>query len=141
MKTIYETTASAVGGRDGRVTTEDGILNLAVRTPQSMGGPAGAFTNPEQLFAAGYAACFDSALQFVARARKQKITSSVSATVSLQVADSTDFRLGVNLAVRIDGTDPATAQELLEQAHATCPYSKAIQNNVAVSLQLIEPEA
>ncbi|WP_266362925.1 organic hydroperoxide resistance protein [Tellurirhabdus rosea] len=138
MKTIYQTTATAVGGREGQVSSEDGVLTLEVRPPKALGGPAGDFTNPEQLFAAGYAACFDSALNMVARLRKVKITSSVSATVSLQMADATSFNIAVDLAVRMEGTDRATAQELLEQAHAVCPYSKAIRNNVVVTLHLQE---
>ncbi len=138
MKTVYQTTVKAVGGRDGQVASEDGVLTLDVRVPQSMGGPAGSFTNPEQLFAAGYAACFDSALNLVARQQKLKINSTVSATVGLQMTDPTNFNLAVELAVQIEGTDKATAQALLEKAHATCPYSKAIHNNVQVNLQLID---
>ncbi|UHG93083.1 organic hydroperoxide resistance protein [Spirosoma oryzicola] len=138
MKTVYQTTVKAVGGRDGQVASEDGVLTLDVRVPQSMGGPAGSFTNPEQLFAAGYAACFDSALNLVARQQKLKINSTVSATVGLQMTDPTNFNLAVELAVQIEGPDKATAQALLEKAHATCPYSKAIHNNVQVNLQLID---
>lgn len=138
MKIIYQTTVNATGGRDGHVASEDGVLTLDVRVPQEMGGPVGGFTNPEQLFAAGYAACFDSALNLVARQQKLKINSSVSATVGLQMAVPTSFNLAVSLAVRIEGVEQATAQELLAKAHATCPYSKAIRNNVEVSLTLID---
>ncbi|QHV96587.1 organic hydroperoxide resistance protein [Spirosoma endbachense] len=138
MRTVYQTTVNATGGRDGQVASDDGVLSLDVRVPQSMGGPAGAFTNPEQLFAAGYAACFDSALNLVARQQKLKINSTVSATVGLQMADPTNFNLAVSLAVRIEGVDHITAQKLLDKAHATCPYSKAIRNNVEVSLTFID---
>lgn len=138
MKTIYQTTVVAEGGRDGQVNSEDGALTLAVRTPQSMGGPAGNFTNPEQLFAAGYAACFDSALNLIARQQKVIISSTVSATVGLAMAAPADYNLAVTLAVQIDGPDRATAQQLLNAAHATCPYSKAIRNNVDVTLQLVD---
>lgn len=138
MKTIYQTTVNATGGRDGQVASEDGALTLDVRAPKSLGGPGGAYTNPEQLFAAGYAACFDSALNLVARQQQLKINSAVSATVDLQMTDPTTFNLAVALAVRVDGVDKATAQELLTKAHATCPYSKAIDNNVAVSLTLVD---
>ena len=138
MKTVYQTTVNATGGRDGQVVSADGALTLDVRAPESLGGPAGAFTNPEQLFAAGYAACFDSALNLVARQQKLKIDSAVSATVDLQMTDPTTFNLAVALAVRIDGTDKVTAQELLTKAHAICPYSKAIHNNVAVNLTLVD---
>lgn len=138
MKTVYQTTVVATGGRDGQVASEDGTLALEVRVPQSMGGPAGSFTNPEQLFAAGYAACFDSALNMVARQQQVKINSTVSATVGLIMAAPTNFNLAVTLAVQIDGPDRATAQRLLDAAHATCPYSKAIQHNVDVALQLVD---
>lgn len=138
MKTIYQTTATAVGGRNGQVSTADGILAVEVRTPKEMGGPEGAFTNPEQLFAAGYAACFDSALNLVARYQKEKITSAVSVSVALQMADPTSYNLAVDIAVRIEGTSREKAQELLMSAHATCPYSKAIQNNVVVNLTLLD---
>lgn len=136
MKTIYETTASATGGRDGHVASADGVLDLDVRVPKSMGGPGGAYTNPEQLFAAGYAACFDSALNLIARQQKLKIQSTVSATVGLASSGPADFGLTVALSVRVEGTDAETAQALLEKAHETCPYSRAIRNNVEVSLSL-----
>ncbi|MDJ1500576.1 organic hydroperoxide resistance protein [Xanthocytophaga agilis] len=136
MKTIYETKATATGGRNGKVSTEDGILNLEVRIPNSMGGNGGNYTNPEQLFAAGYAACFDSALQFVARSQKLRIESQVTATVGLQSSETEGITLVTALEADIQGVDREVAQQLLEKAHATCPYSRAIHSNVNVSVTL-----
>ncbi|MDJ1466406.1 organic hydroperoxide resistance protein [Cytophagaceae bacterium DM2B3-1] len=136
MKTIYETKATATGGRNGKVSTEDGILNLEVRMPNSMGGNGGNYTNPEQLFAAGYAACFDSALQFVARSQKLRIESQVTATVGLQSSETEGITLVAALEADIQGVDREVAQQLLEKAHATCPYSRAIHHNVNVSVTL-----
>ncbi|MDJ1479062.1 organic hydroperoxide resistance protein [Cytophagaceae bacterium YF14B1] len=136
MKTIYETKATATGGRNGKVSTEDGILNLEVRMPNSMGGNGGNYTNPEQLFAAGYAACFDSALQFVARSQKLRIESQVTATVGLQSSETEGITLVAALEADIQGVDREVAQQLLEKAHATCPYSRAIHSNVNVSVTL-----
>lgn len=139
MPTVYQTKATAKGGRNGTVVSEDGVLNLEVRVPKSMGGPGGEYTNPEQLFAAGYAACFDSALNFVAKLQRAKIDSSVTATVGLQMAGLTSMKLAVSLDVEINGVDRETARRLLEKAHATCPYSNALRNNVDVKLNLVDP--
>lgn len=136
MNPIYSTTVTATGGRDGKVTSADGVLQVEVRIPKEMGGAGGAYTNPEQLFAAGYAACFDSALNFVALKQKIRIQSSITATVSLNTSDSGGFDLSVLLEAAIVGVDRETAQKLLEQAHATCPYSRATRTNVDVQLKL-----
>ena len=138
MNTIYQTKAVATGGRDGKVVSEDGVLNLDVRVPNSMGGAGGAYTNPEQLFAAGYAACFDSALNHVARLQRAKIQTKVTATVGLQMSETDGFNIIVNMDVEIAGVEKSVAQELLAKAHATCPYSKAIRNNVEVTVNLVE---
>jgi len=138
MKPVYETTVTASGGRDGRVVSQDGVIDLEVRTPKEMRGPGGAFTNPEQLFAAGYAACFDSALNFVARTERKKIISQVTATVGLKLAGLAGFELVVTLDVRVEGVDQEAAQKLLQKAHNTCPYSKALRNNVDVKINLVQ---
>jgi Ohr subfamily peroxiredoxin len=138
MNTIYQTKVVATGGRDGKVASEDGVLNLDVRVPNTMGGTGGAYTNPEQLFAAGYAACFDSALNHIARLERKKIQSKVTATVGLQMSETDGFNIVVSMDVEIAGVEKAVAQELLAKAHATCPYSKAIRNNVEVTLNLVE---
>jgi len=137
MDAIYHTRVTAAGGRDGRVVSEDGVLQVEVRLPREMGGAGGSYTNPEQLFAAGYAACFDSALKFVARSQKVKIDSRVTAAVGLRASQTKSLDLCVELEVEITGVDSDTAHKLLAMAHATCPYSRAIQNNVDVSLNLI----
>jgi len=137
MKTIYQTKASATGGRNGQVKSEDGVLDLEVRIPKEMGGQGGAYTNPEQLFAAGYSACFDSALNLVARMDRIHLKDSkVSATVGIQ-AEANDFNIVVKLDVEIPGVERNIALDLLQKAHAVCPYSKAIRNNVNVELNLV----
>lgn len=135
--TVYQTKVSASGGRDGKIKSEDGVLELDVRMPNSMGGKGGEFTNPEQMFAGGYAACFDGALNLVARQKRQKISSVVNATVGLQISETEGANIIVNLDVEINGVERDVAQELLELAHQTCPYSKAISGNVDVALQLV----
>ena len=137
MNPIYETSVTASGGRDGKVTSQDGVLQLEVRVPKEMKGAGGPYTNPEQLFAAGYAACFDSALNFAARSEKTKIDSQVTANVGLNMAGLSGFELAVTLNVHIEGVDDVTARHLLEKAHETCPYSKAIRNNVDVHVNLV----
>lgn len=137
MNPIYSTRVTATGGRDGKVVSEDGVLQVEVRIPKEMGGAGGAYTNPEQLFAAGYAACFDSALNFVALKQKIKIQSSITATVSLNTSETGGFDLSVVLEAAIQGVDRDTALNLLEQAHATCPYSRATRNNVDVQVKLL----
>jgi lipoyl-dependent peroxiredoxin len=137
MNPIYSTRVTATGGRDGKVVSEDGVLQVEVRVPKEMGGAGGSYTNPEQLFAAGYAACFDSALNFVALKQKLRIQSSITATVTLNTTESGAFELSVLLEASIEGVDRETAQKLLEQAHATCPYSRATRNNVDVQVKLL----
>lgn len=138
MKTAYQTRAVATGGRNGRVVVDNGALDLEVRIPKSMGGSDGEYTNPEQLFAAGYAACFDSALNFVARMERLRITSTVTSTVSLMASDTDGFSISIALDVEVNGVEKSKAHELLEKAHGACPYSKAIRNNVDVEINLVE---
>ncbi|QDH80625.1 organic hydroperoxide resistance protein [Echinicola soli] len=136
MKTLFETRATAVGGRNGHVKSEDGILDLDVRVPTGMGGNGGGFTNPEQLFAAGYSACFDNAIIHVAAMKKVKIQSQTTATVGLAMTDDKSYQLTVALDVTIQGADQATAEEIVTTAHATCPYSNAIKGNVDVNIHV-----
>ncbi len=137
MSRLFATSVTATGGRDGKVTSEDSVLDLEVRLPKELGGKGGHYTNPEQLFAAGYAACFDSALTFVARMQKLDLTSRVTATVGLARSAAQALDLVVALEVQIDGVDRETAERVLEAAHAACPYSRAIRNNVDVQLNLL----
>jgi Ohr subfamily peroxiredoxin len=137
MKTIYTTSAVASGnGRDGHIASLDGLLAADVRMPAELGGPGGA-TNPEQLFAAGYAACFHSALKLVAgSAQADASESEVVADVSLGALEGGAFGLAVSLEVSLPALEPADAQALVERAHAVCPYSNAVRGNVEVSLSV-----
>ena len=138
MKILYEAHASATGGRNGRVKTDDGLLDLELTLPKGLGGAGGAKTNPEQLFACGYAACFDSALNFVAL--QQKVTLSgtrVDATVGTGTDDTGAFRLAVKLEVTIPAVPREQAAALLARAHEVCPYSNATRGNVDVQLVLL----
>ena len=138
MQAIYTATATATGdGRNGHTTSEDGILDMDVRIPKEMGGAGGA-TNPEQLFAAGYAACFHSALKLVGGAEKADLTGTeVSASVSIGMLDAGGFGLAVELDVHIPALDHDAAMALVEKAHEVCPYSNATRGNVDVTLQVV----
>ncbi|TNC47304.1 organic hydroperoxide resistance protein [Rubellimicrobium rubrum] len=135
MSAIYSTKATVVGGRTGTVRTEDGLLDLPLAIPREMGGRGGA-TNPEQLFAAGYAACFESAVIHHTRKQAEKVRDEdieVTATVGLASNGQGGFALTVELDVAIRGLDQAAAEEVVEAAHAICPYSNAIRGNVNVA--------
>ncbi|PBC05776.1 organic hydroperoxide resistance protein [Mesorhizobium sp. WSM3860] len=134
MSALYTTEARVVGGRAGHAETSDGLLKLDLAMPKELGGQGGA-TNPEQLFAAGYGACFESAIRFVARKKKLPLEHAVvTATVSLYPNDQGGFRLGVALAAEIKGLDQAAADALVSEAHQICPYSNAIRGNIDVAL-------
>ncbi|MEU1051852.1 organic hydroperoxide resistance protein [Streptomyces sp. NPDC005876] len=129
----YTAVATAENGRDGRVATDDGRLDVVVNPPKEMGG-SGAGTNPEQLFAAGYSACFQGALGVVARERGVDVTgSTVTAKVGIGKNDE-GFGLIVEISADIPSVDAATARSLVEQAHQVCPYSKATRGNITVTL-------
>ena len=138
MKTLYTAVAHATGdGRNGHAATDDGLLDVELRTPTGLGGAGGA-TNPEQLFAAGYAACFHSALKLVAGKEKADMTdSAVSATVNLGMLDSGGFGLGVELDVLIPNVAKADAERLVAAAHEVCPYSNATRGNIEVVLTVV----
>ena len=138
MTILYTATATASGGRDGSARTDDGVLDVALTTPRALGGPgtAGA-TNPEQLFAAGYAACFDSALRFVARSQGVTVAeSAVTAEVGIGPNASGGFGLAVALTVSLPGLARDAAETLVETAHQVCPYSNATRGNIEVSLKV-----
>lgn len=138
MNRLYSTTAHATGdGRNGHVSSDDGIIDLDVRMPTSLGGPGGA-TNPEQLFAAGYSACFHSALRLVAKGAGVDITdSAVSATVHLGTTDAGGFGIGVELDVSLPNASADEARKVVEQAHQVCPYSNATRDNIDVKLNVV----
>jgi Ohr subfamily peroxiredoxin len=137
MAVLYTAEVTATGdGRDGHVTSTDGTIDVDVAVPKEMGGAGGA-TNPEQLFAAGYAACFHSALRLVARRAKATVDGSeVNARVGIGPNGSGGFGLDVTLTVTLPGVDPATARQLLDAAHQVCPYSNATRGNIDVKLEL-----
>lgn len=136
MEALYTAKATAEGGRIGKVKSSDGTLDLALSMPKSLGGQEKEnATNPEQLFAAGYAACFDSALNLVARQSRKRIESKVTAEVSIGKDLDGGFKLEVVLNVAINGISLEEAKELVEQAHGVCPYSKATKGNIDVELK------
>ncbi|WP_225839869.1 organic hydroperoxide resistance protein [Streptomyces sp. NK08204] len=130
---LYTAVATAENGRDGRVATDDGRLDVVVNPPQELGG-SGAGTNPEQLFAAGYSACFQGALGVVARQEGVDVSgSTVTAKVGIGKNDD-GFGLIVEISANIPNTDTLTARELLEKAHQVCPYSRATRGGITVTL-------
>ncbi len=141
MKIAYSTRATATGGRDGKAASEDGKLKVSLSVPKELGGPGGEGTNPEQLFAAGYSACFLGAIKFVAA--QSKIAVPADATVTAQVGigprdDGAGFGLDVSLAIRLPGLDRAAAEDLVQRAHVVCPYSEATRKNLDVKLSVVD---
>ncbi|MCF6387863.1 organic hydroperoxide resistance protein [Mycobacterium sp. MBM] len=139
MKTLYTAEALATGeGRDGHGRTSDGKVDVALSIPKEMGG-SGAGTNPEQLFAVGYAACFHSALRLVARQQQADVSdSAVGARVRLGSDDTGAFGLAVELEIILPNVDRDTAQQLAEAAHQVCPYSNATRGNIEVTLTVTD---
>ena len=135
MKTLYNIGATAKGGRNSQVKSENGVLDLAVRMPKGLGGANDDYANPEMLFAAGYAACFDSALNLVIRSEKVKTgETSVTAQVSIGQLDNGGFGLAAALHANIPGVNLELAEQLIEKAHQVCPYSNATRGNMDVKL-------
>lgn len=136
MPALYSTKARAVGGREGHAESDDGLLRVDLAIPKELGGKGGA-TNPEQLFAAGYAACFESALRHIARNQKLPLQdAAVTASVELNQGAGGGFVLGVALFAETKGLDQETAEILVAGAHKVCPYSNAIRGNVDVKLSV-----
>ncbi len=133
MTTLYTTKATASAGRNGQVTTDDNMLDLALSYPKEMGG-TGEATNPEQLFAAGYSACFSNAILHVAREMKVKLTQApVTAEVGIGPNETGGFALTVALAVTLE-LEEEQAQQLVKTAHQVCPYSNAVKGNIDVKI-------
>jgi Ohr subfamily peroxiredoxin len=139
MDIIYTPTAHATGdGRNGHARSDDGYIDLDLRIPTEMGGQGGA-TNPEELFAAGYAACFHSALKLVATRQKLDVTGTeVSASIGIGPDGKGGFGLAASLVIYAPKLDKATALALTEEAHKVCPYSNATRGNIEVELSVIE---
>lgn len=135
MKTLYTAEATATGGRNGHVKSSNGVLDVQVRMPKALGGANDDFMNPEMLFAAGYAACFDSALNLVIKQESVATgETSVNAKISIGQLENGGFGLAGELAVNVSGVSQEKAQELVEKAHQVCPYSNATRGNVAIEL-------
>ncbi|MCY1481598.1 Organic hydroperoxide resistance protein OhrB [compost metagenome] len=138
IKALYTATATATGGRDGRAVSSDGHLDVKLTTPRELGGQGGEATNPEQLFAAGYSACFIGALKFVASQKKQAFPADASITGKVGIGQiSGGFGLEVELNVSLPGIDRAVAEDLVAAAHQVCPYSNATRGNIDVRLNVI----
>ncbi|HQS11275.1 MAG: organic hydroperoxide resistance protein [Rhizobiales bacterium 24-66-13] len=134
----YTTQATATGGRDGRSTTADGTLDVKLTTPKELGGAGGEGNNPEQLFAAGYSACFLGALKFVGGQEKVRIPAdaTVTATVGIGPRSEGGFGITASLKISLPGIERAQAEDLVAKAHQVCPYSNATRNNVDVGLEI-----
>jgi Ohr subfamily peroxiredoxin len=142
VKPLYTAEALASGeGRDGNARTNDGKLDVTLSSPVELGGN-GPGTNPEQLFAAGYAACFHSALRLVGRKERADLTdSAVAARVHLGQLDNSAFGLAAELEIALPALDLATAEALVAKAHEICPYSNATRGNITVDLKIMESAA
>lgn len=137
---LYTATAHAHGGREGRVRVEDGPINLPLTMPKGLGGAGAPGANPEMLFAAGYSACFESAVRFVARMQKIKFDDvSISAVVTIGKVDDGGFGLAAELRGAFRGLGRAEAEALMQAAHQVCPYSRATRGNIEVTL-VVEDE-
>lgn len=135
---LYRANARATGGRDGRAITDDGRLEVRLTTPTELGGAGGEGTNPEQLFAAGYSACFLGAMTFVGARDKIRVPADVSVQGSVGIgAIPNGFGIEVDLKISLPGMDRAEAQTLIDRAHIVCPYSNATRGNIDVRLSLI----
>ncbi|WP_320143185.1 organic hydroperoxide resistance protein [uncultured Cohaesibacter sp.] len=136
MKVLYSTSATVTGGREGSAKSEDGQLDVTLVTPKELGGAGGNGTNPEQMFAAGYAACFLSALKLVASQEKVALKDpTITAKVGIGNNEKGEgFSLKVDLVADLKDVDQGTATKLLEKAHQVCPYSNATRNNIEVSV-------
>ena len=144
MKILYTTKATSTGGRTGHSKTADGILDLDLVTPKELGGqgnaPGGKGTNPEQLFACGYSACFLGAMKFVAGQEKVKISDDTTVTATVGIGprdDGKGFGIDVELAINVPGLDRSAAESLVQKAHVVCPYSHATKGNVDVRLKVV----
>ncbi len=139
MQILYKAQATATGGRDGRAVSSDNKLDARLSTPKELGGPGGDGTNPEQLFAAGYSACFLSAMKFVSMHARIPLPADTSVTAEIGIGPNGNggFGLAAELRVALPGMDRETARTLVNKAHEVCPYSNATRGNIEVSLALV----
>ncbi|NSZ16002.1 organic hydroperoxide resistance protein [Agrobacterium vitis] len=139
MAILYTTKASATGGREGRAVSENGVLDVTLTTPKELGGNGATGTNPEQLFAAGYSACFLGALKFAAGQQKVKVPEDAKVTATVGIGpreDGTGFGIEVSISVELPGIDRETGEKLVAAAHIVCPYSHAMRTATEVSATL-----
>lgn len=137
-KVLYRAQAKATGGREGKAVSSDGVLEVTLSTPKELGGAGGPGTNPEQLFAAGYSACFLGAMKFVAARDKLNIPADVSVEGSVGIGPiPTGFGIEVELRISLPGLAAEEANTLIERAHIVCPYSNATRGNIDVKLSLV----
>lgn len=140
MPILYTTKSTATGGgREGHAKTEDGVLDVTLTTPKELGGNGATGTNPEQLFATGYSACFLGALRFVAGKEKVKLSDDTTVTATVGIGprdDGTGFGIEVSLSVHVPDVDPAVAEKLVAAAHIVCPYSHAMRTSTEVAVTL-----
>ena len=135
---VYRAQAKATGGREGRASSEDGALDLALSTPKAMGGAGGPGSNPEQLFAAGYSACFIGAMKFVAASDKRALPADTSIEGLVGIGPVPNgFGIEVELRISLPGLEADVARDLVERAHKVCPYSNATRGNIDVTLTLL----
>ncbi len=135
---LYKAHAHATGGREGHAASSDGVLDVKLTTPKELGGAGATGSNPEQLFAAGYSACFVGAMKFVAGKSKVTLPDDVKVAAVVGIGPiPTGFAITVDLSVTIPGMEKAAAQKLVEAAHVVCPYSNATRGNVAVTLAVV----
>jgi Ohr subfamily peroxiredoxin len=139
VNVLYKTSASATGGRDGEAETADGSLKVKLSTPKELGGAGGPGNNPEQLFAAGYSACFIGAMKFVASQGGPKVPADAKVTTTVGIGPRAEggFGLDIQLDIALPGLSSEEATTLVEQAHQVCPYSNATRNNVPVRLNVV----
>lgn len=136
-KVVYRAHAKATGGRDGRAVSSDGVLDVKLVVPKEMGGPGSEGTNPEQLFAAGYSACFLGALKFVAGKEKVKIPADAQIEGTVGIGEiATGFGIEVQLDISLPGVERSVAEDLVKKAHIVCPYSNATRGNIDVTLNI-----
>ena len=137
-KVLYRATATVTGGRDGRALSSDGVLDAKLATPRELGGAGGEGTNPEQLFAAGYSACFLSALKFVAGREKIALPADASIEGTVGIGPiATGFGIEAELRISLPGLARDQAESLVQKAHLVCPYSNATRNNIDVTLTIV----
>jgi len=137
-KVLYRAKATATGGRDGRAKSSDGVLDIKLTTPKELGGAGDEGTNPEQLFAAGYSACFIGAMKFVASQQKLQLPADTQVTGQVGIGPiPSGFGIEVELNISIPGMPRADAEALVQKAHIVCPYSNATRNNIDVTLTVV----